>query len=178
MGQEAHHLAEAQPIDSENLLRKESFQVNQVRYNQNSCYLTSSIQEIPTINATKFPASVMMLGVVGSDSKRMPPVWFPKGIKMCAPKNLNVPEMKLKPWLDGNYFFQQDGAPSHTAKRMQKWLGENPSNFWGSTHWPPSSPDLNLLDFGIWGVVEKRTCRTSHPNFEALKLLSTRSERT
>ena len=35
--------------------------------------------------------------------------------------------------------------------------------------WPPSSPDLNLLDYARWGVLEKETNATSHPNFSSLK---------
>ncbi len=149
---------------------KKVFKINQVCDSQNDCYLASSVQEVPAINAAKFHASVMILGMVGSDSKRMPPVWFPKGMKVGTPEYLNVLETKLKPWLEvshrgGNYVFQQDGAPSHIVRKTQKWLGE----FQGSALWPPSSPDLNPLDFGTWGVVEKRACKTSHPNLEALK---------
>ncbi len=35
--------------------------------------------------------------------------------------------------------------------------------------WPLSSPDLNPLDYGIWGILEARACATSHWNVEALK---------
>jgi len=72
------------------------------------------------------------------------------------------------PW--SKVCFQQDGAPSHTAVRTQTWLRENlRGKFWGSKLWPPSSPDLNPLDYGIWGAVESKACRTPHPSVEALK---------
>ena len=35
--------------------------------------------------------------------------------------------------------------------------------------WPPSSLDLNLLDFGIWGYLESKLSATHHKNLEALK---------
>ncbi len=35
--------------------------------------------------------------------------------------------------------------------------------------WPSSSPDLNPLDYGVWGVLEARACDTSHRSVEALK---------
>ena len=35
--------------------------------------------------------------------------------------------------------------------------------------WPPSSPDLNPLDYGIWGYVEAKACATPHSNVESLK---------
>ena len=35
--------------------------------------------------------------------------------------------------------------------------------------WPPSSPNLNPLDYAIWDVLENKTNATSHPNIGALK---------
>ena len=35
--------------------------------------------------------------------------------------------------------------------------------------WPPSSPDLNPLDYTIWGILENKTNTTSHPNIGSLK---------
>ncbi|QQP34797.1 Uncharacterized protein FKW44_022810 [Caligus rogercresseyi] len=34
--------------------------------------------------------------------------------------------------------------------------------------WPSSSPDLNPLDFTVWGELERKTNRTPHPNVDAL----------
>ena len=36
--------------------------------------------------------------------------------------------------------------------------------------WPPSSPDLNPLDYTIWGVLENKTNATSHPKIGSLKI--------
>ena len=35
--------------------------------------------------------------------------------------------------------------------------------------WPPSNPDLNLLDYAIWGILEDKTNSTSHPSVGLLK---------
>jgi len=35
--------------------------------------------------------------------------------------------------------------------------------------WPPSSPDLNPLDFYVWGVVERDSNSHSHNTITALK---------
>ncbi|QQP55954.1 Uncharacterized protein FKW44_000458 [Caligus rogercresseyi] len=35
--------------------------------------------------------------------------------------------------------------------------------------WPPSSPDCNPLDYGIWGVMERKTCSIYHVSVHALK---------
>ena len=35
--------------------------------------------------------------------------------------------------------------------------------------WPPSSPDLNPMDFSVWFILETETCSSSHDNVDALK---------
>jgi hypothetical protein len=41
--------------------------------------------------------------------------------------------------------------------------------FWGKDMWPPSSPDFNPMDFGIWNILETKACATSVPNLDTLK---------
>ena len=69
-----------------------------------------------------------------------------------------------KPWL-----FTQDGAPSHTATDTQNWFTARGINFLSKTEWPPSSPDLNPLDFCIWGMLQERVGRKVHTDVNALK---------
>ena len=35
--------------------------------------------------------------------------------------------------------------------------------------WPPSSPDLNSLDYYVWGVVERETNKHPHNTLDSLK---------
>ena len=35
--------------------------------------------------------------------------------------------------------------------------------------WPPSSPDLNVMDFSIWGILASRACQKPHSNLDSLK---------
>ena len=35
--------------------------------------------------------------------------------------------------------------------------------------WPPSSPDLNPLDYAIWGYLEAKACEKPHSNVASLK---------
>ena len=46
---------------------------------------------------------------------------------------------------------------------------QNISEIIGVSLWLPSSPDLNLLDYTIWGVLENKTKATSHPNIGSFK---------
>lgn len=64
--------------------------------------------------------------------------------------------------LPSGFIFQQDGAPAHTAKLAQDWIATNCNDFIGKDEWPPNSPDLNPLDYHVWGVMLERY-RAFHP---------------
>jgi len=58
--------------------------------------------------------------------------------------------------LPPGFIFQQDGAPAHTAKLAQNWIATNCSDFIGKDEWLPNSPDLNPLDYHVWGAMLER----------------------
>ena len=35
--------------------------------------------------------------------------------------------------------------------------------------WPPNSPDLNVLDYSLWSILEAEACSKPHQSIEALK---------
>jgi hypothetical protein len=77
------------------------------------------------------------------------------------------------PWLsatypEGNYVFQQDSAPAHTANSTQQFIESNMAAHWSKTVWPPYLPDLNPLDYGIWGVMQTKVNATSYENKSAM----------
>ena len=55
--------------------------------------------------------------------------------------------------LDNDFIFQQDGAPAHSAWLAQEWLQQNTPDFINKDQWPPNSPDLNPLDYHVWGAM-------------------------
>ncbi|QQP50260.1 Uncharacterized protein FKW44_011203 [Caligus rogercresseyi] len=57
-------------------------------------------------------------------------------------RDLGVAEWNVsdRPWI-----WQQDSA--HKAKWTQEWLKSNAYSFEHFFSWPPSSPDLNMLDY-------------------------------
>ena len=72
----------------------------------------------------------------------------------------------VKPWItrvaNGRpYVFQQDSALCHTASKTIKWLAANFNDFTAPNVWPPSSPNLNPMDYFVWGAVKRDTIRTS-----------------
>lgn len=62
---------------------------------------------------------------------------------------------------DADYIFQQDGAPSHTAAETQTWLRDNFPDFISKDQWPPNSPDLNVLDYCVWGMLTAELAKIS-----------------
>ena len=59
-----------------------------------------------------------------------------------------------------DYFFQQDGASSHTAHNAIAWLkkqfGDRLISRTTTVEWSPKSPDLTPLDFHVWGYLKDR----------------------
>lgn len=127
---------------------------------------------------TKHPASVMVFGLIASDGKKMDPVFIPQGDKVNTEVYISILSEHVLPWIIKEYgsvqcvVFQQDGAPCHTSNRSQKWL-ENNIPFWAKDMWPPSSPDLNPLDYSVWRYMKAKACSKRHSNIAALKKILT-----
>jgi len=51
---------------------------------------------------------------------------------------------------------QQDGAPAHTARTTMDYLKKEHINFIVPHMWPPNNPDINPVDYAIWGALQKR----------------------
>ena len=113
----------------------------------------------------------MVLGVVTSDGKEMPLHFFKPVEKVRAEVYYKVLRYKVLPWLkmnypNGNYVWTQDGC---TAKKVQKFCKDNFADFFPAAFSPSFNPDLNPLDYAIWGKLEHSTNRTSHTSVDNLK---------
>ena len=78
-----------------------------------------------------------------------------------------LPEIR---YISGDVFiFQQDGAPAHRAKATIELLKEETPDFIPPDLWPPNSPDLNPVDYSIWGILQERVYRGRLSDLEELK---------
>lgn len=72
-------------------------------------------------------------------------------------------------------WFMHDGAPAHFSLLVRNWLNQ-PGNYgsnWigrgGPVLWPPRSPDLNPLDFFVWGFCKSLVYSAPIDNVEILR---------
>ena len=72
-----------------------------------------------------------------------------------------------------NLHFQQDGAPAHNYRGTYQLLNTIFNNQWigtnGPIQWPPRSPDLNPLDYFMWGNLKNKIYKQRYENIDALK---------
>lgn len=126
--------------------------VDMAHNNQNDRFLATSKEDVPVVQRTKFPASVMTLGVIGSNGKVMPPVFFRPKETVGADRYCEVLKEQVIPWMKANcnghgFIFQQDSAPAHKAKKTIELLKKENVDFWCPQTWPSNSPDLNPMDY-------------------------------
>jgi len=73
-------------------------------------------------------------------------------LKPCC-RNLIIIVQDCRSVLQSGFIFQQDGAPSCTHGKAGSRLDYYCSEFIGKDEWPPNSPDLNPLDYHVWGAM-------------------------
>jgi hypothetical protein len=131
-------------------------------------------ENLRTVQTFQKPGSIMVWGAVGWNGK-IPLKFVEKGVKIDGRYYRNeILESTLKPnastlYPDGQWTFQQDSAPAHMAKATQGWLRANCPDFISTNEWPPSSPDLNPLDFCVWGMLEQVVNENPHRSIDSLK---------
>ena len=58
------------------------------------------------------------------------------------------------------FVFQQDSAPAHRSRDTVQLLQQETPAFISPDLWPPNSPDLNPVDYRIWGLMQQRLYKT------------------
>ena len=129
-------------------------------------WIATNNRDMPRVMKTKFPATVMVFGVVSSEGHIMPPHIFEVSLKVNTKVYLDVLKSVVIPWCNQvsssrPWVWQQDLSPAHKSKETQAWLQKECYDFVLFSHWTPSFPDLNLLDYFIWSYIENITNMTS-----------------
>ena len=55
-----------------------------------------------------------------------------------------------------DWILQQDGAPAHRSRQTISFLQRHTPDFIEPTMWPACSPDLNPVDYSIWGALQQK----------------------
>ena len=130
-------------------------------------WIATNNRDVPRVMKTKFPATVMIFGVVSSEGHIMPPHIFEVGLKVNTKVYLNVLKSVVIPWCNQvaggrPWVWQQDSAPAHKSKETHAWLQKECYDFVPFSHRSPSSPGLNPLDYFVWSYLENITNMASH----------------
>ena len=71
------------------------------------------------------------------------------------------------------FYFQQDGAPSHYHRDVRAYLDHKLPGHWigrrGPIEFPPRSPDLTPLDFYLWETLQNVVYRRKPATLAALR---------
>ena len=157
---------------------KKLFTVQAIHNAQNDKVWARNVKDIPEECRISFRrqklASVMVWAGVMSCSLETPLIFIEEGVKINQHVYLGLLRDQVFPWVqstigDCGLTLQQDGVTSHSAKMVQSFCKEHFKGFWPNNLWPPSSPDLNPMDFGIWSILEQKVCTITHKSVDSLK---------
>ena len=124
-------------------------------------WIATNNGDVPRVMKTKFPATVMVFGVVSSEGHIIPPHIFEVGLKVNTKVYLDVLKSVVIPWCNQvaagrPWVWQQDSAPAHKSKETQAWLQKECYDFLPFSHCPPSPPTWTR-----WTTLFVHTSRTS-----------------
>jgi len=60
-------------------------------------------------------------------------------------------------------------APAHQVGDTVEFLSRNTPDFISPLPWPPNSPDLNPVDYDVWGMLQQRVYRSRIGDVDHLK---------
>jgi len=118
----------------------------------------SAVSSMWLVKGRKHFSEHVMVSVAVSKSRKTDVHFVDKGTKVGGAyyrdillKFCLLPDIRRQ--TTESYVFQQDGAPSHRAKLTVEFLQRNVPNVIEPALWPPNSPDLNPVDYSVWGAL-------------------------
>ena len=124
-------------------------------------WIATNYRDVPRVTKTKFPATVIVFGVVSSEGHIMPPHIFKDGLKVNTKVYLDVLKSVVIPWCNQvaggrPWVRQQDLALAHKSKETQAWLQKAWYDFLSFSHCPSPPPTWTR-----WTTSFGHTSRTS-----------------
>jgi transposase len=90
---------------------------------------------------------------------------------MTSLKYVDLLRSMFVPWVrrqkKGRWIFQQDNAPSHTARHSKAFFEEARIQI---LDWPPYSPDLNPIE-NLWGILKRRVDARKPATLDELRII-------
>ena len=130
-------------------------------------WITTNNRDVPMVMKTKFPATVMVFGVLSSEGHIMPPHIFEVGLKFNTKVYLDVLKSGVVPWCNQVTGWQTLGVVPGLGAGLQVHrdpglASEGVLRLCTLLSLAPSSLDLNPMDYFVWSYVENITNMTSH----------------
>ena len=153
---------------------EKKFIVDEVANCQNTRVIAYDPSDVRPVMQSKNPASVMVFAAVASDGRVLPLHLIKTGLKINTAEYLNILNDVWLPWIHRYYdatkvMLVQDSVPAHGAKQVQTYLKENLPLFVPKDIWPSISPDLNVCDYWLFSVIERKSNVNPHSNVKSLK---------
>lgn len=86
-----------------------------------------------------------------------------------------LPELHRSGFDSSQICYMHDGAPAHITADVRQSLDDNFESWIGRGEgenkilaWPPRSPDLNMLDFFLWGVLQHRVHMVEYDSIDEM----------
>jgi len=73
--------------------------------------------------------------------------------------------------MNDDFLSQQDGATAHCSRHTVTYLCSHVPEFIEPENWPPYSPDLNPMDYSVWGALKQIVYRHKISDIDHLKCM-------
>ena len=116
-------------------------------------WVATNNRDVPRVMKTKFPATVMVFGVVSSEGHILSPYIFEVALKVNTKVYLDVLKSVVISWCNQvagcrPWVWQQDSSPAHKSKETQAWLQKECYDFVPFSHLPPPTWTRWTTSFG------------------------------
>lgn len=149
-----------------------SFKLNGTVNRHNCVYYANENPHMTFEKSVNSPGVMVWAGIC--PTKIIGPYFFDKTVTgesyLEMLNTYAIPHMRQ---MDNNLWWQQDGAPPHFSRIVrdrldkefaQRWIGRR-----GPLEWPPRSPDLNPLDYAVWGIIKENVYKNRVNNLDQLR---------